>query len=468
MPVYVAEIKYLNILLMKRGEDKLTSDFEKRIGEETLSSVIRRYFSQSVFPDHMDSPRLTGFQKEALREVVTLAYANSPFYRQKMMQAGVKPQDINNLSDLAKMPFTTKDELRRNPWALLACDKKNISVIHVSTGTTGGQPIYTLATWKEYYLNMSINYPRLQAVEEDDLCFIALPYEMSAAGLDFHTRFLVGFQAAVMAVGKGGAYSTPEKTVKLICDLKPNIIATAPSYAITLAEAAAESSYDLTSLRLKKMWLAGEGCSPAFRSRLEKIWGTTVNYAFGATECGSIGIECDEHNGYHISQGHVLVEIVDSKTGKVLDPGEIGEIVITCLLRSDTPLIRYRTQDLGCLDPKPCPCGVTLERLHLRGRLVDQIVLQGKAYSPVYLENFLMQLPEVGNWYEFVVKPGDNEQLKIRTELAAGVKPTAELAEKLAAKMETAISIPCKFELVSKLPRTSRKAVRVVYEGSEE
>jgi phenylacetate-CoA ligase len=441
----------------------LTSDFEKRLEEETLSSVIRRYFSQTLFPDHMDSARLAEFQKEALREAVTRAYENSPFYRQKMTEAGVKPQDINNLSDLAKMPFTTKDELRRDPWALLACEKKDISVIHVSTGTTGGQPIYTMQTWKEYYLNTSINYPRLQPIEQDDLCFVALPYEMSAAGLDFHTRFLAGYQAAVMAVGKGGAYSTPEKTVKLIRDLKPTIIVTSPSYAITLAEAAAEASFDLPGLRLKKIWLAGEGCSPAFRQRIEKIWGTTVNFACGATECGTIGIECDAHDGYHISQGHILVEIVDPKTGKVPAPGEIGEIVVTCLLRFDTPLIRYRTQDLGCLDAKPCPCGVTLERLHLRGRLVDQIVLKGTAYSPVYLENFLMQLPEVGNWYQFVVKPDDNEKLKIRAELAPGLKHAPELAKKLAAKMETAIGVPCEFELVSRLPRPVQKAIRVVY-----
>jgi len=181
-----------------------------------------------------------------------------------------------------------------------------------------------------------------------------------------------------------------------------------------------------------------------------------VNFNYGATECGIIGIECDAHNGYHIAQGHVLMEIVDPKTEQVLEPGQIGELVITCLLRFDTPLIRYRTQDLGCLDLQPCPCGVTLERFHLRGRLNDQIVLQGRSYSPVYLENFLMQLPEVGNWYEFVVKPDENQRLKIRTELAGGIKPTPEL--------ENAINVPCEFEIVSKLPRPSKKAVRVVYE----
>lgn len=442
----------------------MASDFEKRLAEETLPPVIRHHFSKSLFPDRMPTKRLTQFQKEALQEVVSRAYDNSSFYRQKMTQAGVKPQEIKSPSDLAKIPFTTKDELRQNPWALVACDKKDISVIHVSTGTTGGQPIYTMQTWKEYYLNTAVTYPMLQPVEQEDLCFVALPYEMSAAGLDFHTRFMVGHHAAVMAAGKGGAYSTPEKTVKLIRDLKPAILVTSPSYAITLAEAAAEASFDLSSLQLKKIWLAGEGCSPTFRKRLEKIWGTTVNFAFGATECGTIGIECDNQNGYHISQGHILLEIVDPKTGEVLEPGQTGEIVVTCLLRFDTPLIRYRTGDLGCIDPKPCQCGVSLERLHLRGRLADQIVLNGKPYSPFYLEDFLMKMPEVGNWYEFIVKPGENELLKIRTELEAGVNTAPQLAEILAAKMGDLIGVPCEFEIVSKLPRPTKKAVRVVYE----
>ncbi len=442
----------------------MTSRFENRIREETLPPIFKRYFSQSFCPDEMTEATLAEFQKEALQEVVTRAYENSPFYRQKMTQAGIKPQDIKSLSDLAKMPFTTKDELRQNPWILLACDKQNVSLIHISTGTTGGQPIYTLHTWKEYYLNHSIIYPRLYPVTQDDLCFVALPYEMSSAGLGLHNKFIVGHRAAVVPVGKGGAYSTPKKTVKLMGDLKPTVMVTSPSYAVTLAEAAAEASLDPTSLPLKRIWLAGEGCSPAFRKRLEKIWGTTVSFTYGTTENGGIGSECEAQNGYHIAEGNVLVEIVDPRTGKVLEPGETGEVVITCLLRFDIPLIRYRTQDIGCLDPKPCSCGLTLKRFHLRGRQADQIVVQGKAYSPFYLENFLMQLPEVGNWYQFVVKQGGNERLKIRTEVAAGVEPSPELAAKLAVKMESAVGIPCEFELVNKLQRTMQKAIRVVHE----
>ncbi|MDP4160134.1 MAG: phenylacetate--CoA ligase family protein, partial [Bacillota bacterium] len=181
-------------------------------------------------------------------------------------------------------------------------------------------------------------------------------------------------------------------------------------------------------------------------------------------ECMGLGIECDAHAGYHIPMGHVILEIVDPKTGQVLEPGEIGEVVATPLLRFDTPLLRYRTQDLGYIDTEPCSCGSDFPRFFMRGRLVDHITIQGIHFSPFYLEEFLMRLDEVGNWYQFVVKPEGNETLKIRTELAKGVEPSPELADKLASKMEFSLGIPCEFEFVAKLHRVGSKAVRVVRE----
>lgn len=449
--------------LFKGSETTMTSRFENLIQKATFPPLVAHYFSKKISLDLMPSSQIAEFQLEAIKEVISRAYENSSFYHRKMTEAVVMPQDIKSLADLEKVPFTTKEDLRQDPWVRLACDKKEISLIHVSSGTTGGKEIYTPHTWKEYYLNHSIIYPRLTPVKRDDLCFVALPYEMSQSGLNFHNMFIVGHQAASVPVGKGGAYSTPEKTIKLMRKLKPTFVVTSPSYAMTLAEAAAEASFDLTSLSLKKMWIVGEGCSSAFRKRLEKIWGTTVNSNYGATECGFIGRECDAHNGQHITQAHVLVEIVDPQTGKVLKPGETGEVVVTCLLRFDTPLIRYRTQDLGYLDYKPCRCGVRLPRLHLMGREIDHILLKGKAYSPYALEEFLMQLPEVGNWYQFVIKRGNNEQLTIRTEPAIGIEPTPELAQKLANKMKASIGVPCEVQFVS-LTRPGTKVIRVVYE----
>lgn len=443
----------------------VTSHFVERIQNLSENPIIAKYCSGPEFHDGMTPELITTYQKDALQAIVTRAYTKSPFYQRKLQVAHLQPQDVTELSDLAKLPFTTKEELRQDPWTLLACDKKDISIIHVSTGTTGGEHIYVMQTWQDYYLHdLSPGYPRIIPIEPGDICLNALPYEMSSAGLAFHKTFIHGCMATDVPAGKGGAYSTPEKTVKLMRDLQPTIVMTTPSYSMTLAEAAQEASFDLKSLPLKKMWLTGEGCSPAFRQRVEKIWGTIADFYYGSLECGVIGVECDVQNGYHVASGHVLVEIVDPKTGKVLEPGEIGEIVVTCLLRYDTPLLRYRTEDLGYLETDPCRCGVTLPRFHLRGRVVHELNIQGINFSPFYLEEFLMRLPEVGNWYQFVLHPNHNDRLKIRTELAPGVEPTPTLAEKLGSKMEFGIGIPCEFEFCQRIPRTKEKTIRVVYE----
>ncbi len=437
--------------------------FQKHLQHSAQEPVLSRF--ASLTDDNLSLTALTEFQTEALQAITARAYQHNSFYRKKMIRAGVKPQDIKSLADLVKLPFTAKEELRGQPWALLAADKKDISLINVSTGTTGGEEIYIMQTWRDHFLNeFSAGYRKLVDVEDGDIVINALPYEMSSAGLAFHKVFMDSSHATVVNVGKGGAYSTPEKTAQVMRDLQPTVVITTPSYAVTIAEAAAEISFDLTGLPLKKMFLTGEGCSPAFRQRVEEIWGTKANFYYGSLECGPLGIECDAHNGYHIPMGHVAFEIVDPKTGEALEPGEIGEVVATTLTRFDSPLFRYHTQDLGYIDPDPCKCGNIFPRFFMRGRLVDHITIMETDFSPFYLEEFLMRLPEVGNWYQFVAAPNNNDRLKIRTELAPGVKPTPELTDKLSSKMEFAIGIPCEFEFVTKLPRPGSKTVRVVRE----
>lgn len=437
--------------------------FQKHLRQAAQEPVLSRF--STLTDDNMSIEAITEFQTEALQVIAARAYNHNAFYREKMDQAGVTPQDIRSLADLGNLPFTTKDELRGKPWVLLAADKKDVSLINVSTGTTGGEEIYIMQTWRDHFLNeFSAGYRKLVDVEDGDIVINALPYEMSSAGLAFHKVFMDASHATVVNVGKGGAYSTPEKTVKVMRDLQPTVVITTPSYSITLAEAAAEASFDLTSLPLKKIFLTGEGCSPAFRERVEKIWGTKANFYYGSLECGPLGIECNAHFGYHIPMGHVALEIIDPKTGEVLEPGEIGEIVATTLLRFDSPLLRYRTQDLGYIDPDPCSCGSVFPRLFMRGRLLDHVTINGVDFSPFYLEEFLMRLPEVGNWYHFVVNQDNNDILTIRTELKYGIEPTPELADKLASKMEYGIGIPCKFEFVTNLPRPGSKTVRVVRE----
>ena len=445
----------------------MSSFYEKRLTQVKKSWLVDRFFGNlyTTSAENMPQVKIRSFHREALRELTGIAYSKCPFYTVKMDQRGVKPEHIKELSDITKLPFTTKDELRGNPWALLACDKKDVSVITVSTGTTGGEEIYVPNTWRDYTLNDTTpRYPKLFPIDPGDICVDALPYEMSSSGLSFHKIFMDACLATVFNAGKGGAYSSPEKTVKVLMDLRPNVIITTPSWAVSVAEAAEEAGFNLSTLPLKKMWLTGEGCSDSFRKRIENIYGTRANTYYGSLECGGIGIECDAHDGYHIMQAHVIVEIVDPQTDEPLEPGEIGEIVVTNTLRYDTPLIRYRTRDLGYIDSTPCSCGVSAPKLYLRGRVVDQMNIRGASLSPFYLEEVLMQNPEVGNWYQFVLKRNDPNYFKVRAELAKGVTAAPGLAEKIASKMEFTVGVPCIVELVDKMPRTSKKAYRVVYE----
>ncbi|WP_437602019.1 AMP-binding protein [Sorangium sp. So ce590] len=431
----------------------------------TTPPAVSRYLSGAEQADSLSPDTLARYHAESLRTIVQRAYRKSSFYRTKMGEVGIAPGDIQNASDLVKLPFLTKDELRGQPYRLLTCDRRDIALIQVSTGTTGGEEIYMAYTWNDYLLyDLAPRYSRLFPVGPGDICLNALPYEMSTAGLAFHKTFMDGYHATVVPAGKGGAYSTPQKTVKTMKDLRPSIVVTSPSWAIALAEEAQRSSFDLTSLRLKKMWLTGEGCSPALRGRIEKIWGTTANFFYGSLECGALGIECDHHDGYHVPAAHVIMEIVDPKTGRVLDPGETGEIVVTGLLRYDSPLLRFRTGDLGCLNAAPCPCGVAMPRFHMKGRVFDQIRFHGKEISPIHLEEHLMRMPEVGNWFQFVMPASGQARIKVRCELASGMEPSAPLAQALATRLQAATSLPFDFEFVDALPRAGVKVARVVRE----
>ncbi|HSP77408.1 MAG TPA: AMP-binding protein [Myxococcaceae bacterium] len=438
---------------------------EKKLQNLQTPPVIARYFSTSELADSMPANELASYHVDSLTEILRRAYERNAFYREKMDRAGVTPHDIRKLSDISRLPFLTKDELRGKPWLLLACDKKDIVLIQVSTGTTGGEEIYMTYTWNDYLLNdLAPRYQQLFPVGRGDVCLNALPYEMSTAGLAFHKTFMEGSQATVIPAGKGGAYSTPGKSIKLVKDLRPNVVVTSPSWAIILAEEAERQGFALTDLKLKKMWLTGEGCSPAFRQRVEKIWGTTANFFYGSLECGALGMECDAHDGYHLAQAHAYMEIVDPRTGQPMMPGEVGEIVVTALLRYDSPVIRFRTGDLGVLETEPCSCGVGLTRFHMRGRAGDQLQVQGKAFSPFFVEEFLMRMPEAGNWFQFVMPSSPSAPLKVRCEPAHGVRPTAELARTMGEKLKASTGLPIQLELVEQLPRPTAKASRVVRE----
>ncbi|MBH1940431.1 phenylacetate--CoA ligase family protein [Mobilitalea sibirica] len=298
-------------------------------------------------------------------------------------------------------------------------------------------------------------------MKSTDVVAIALPYEMSSAGQAFQRVAQLCFGAAVLPVGKGGAYSEPCKTIKMMCDLGCNVIFTSPSYIVELMKVAKRDGIDITEkIHLDMIWLTGEGCSDAFRKKIKKMWGCDARFYYGSLECGALGIECEAGCGYHIPISHVYVEIIDPDTKEKLEDGEIGEIVVTTLLKEGTPLIRYRTQDLGYMERMECECGIELPKLYLRGRRADQIYIAGEEYAPFYVEEMLMRIEEVGENYYMNVH---EDHVEVVIELSAETKYYEGIEEIISSKLEFSCGIPNNIVVVDEIPYSGKKMKRVNY-----
>ena len=319
----------------------------------------------------------------------------------------MKPADFRRLEDLSQFPFTTKDELRGDPWVLLSVPKEEVGLVHTSTGTTGGAWSYILYSREDMYIRDIAPFMHvLMPVRAGDVVINALPYEMSSSGQSFQRSLQEGTGALIVPVGKGGFYSAPYKTVQIMADLQAGVLITTPPYAMLLSEVAGEKNLlPSRDIKLRFIWLTGEGCSPAYRRRLEQRWQCPGLIFYGSMECGSMGIECPAQSGSHVCEGHVYLEVIDPQTGDPQPAGQIGEVVCTVLQRRASPLMRFRTQDLAFLSEAPCSCGTRFPRLHIRGRIADQVSLEqkqraGPMVSPYLIEEALYSQPEMGNNYQ--------------------------------------------------------------------
>jgi phenylacetate-CoA ligase len=432
-----------------------------------LPAHIARYFGngQQTPIERWSAERLGEYQRDTVAEQLRHVYAANDFYRQKFDTAGVKPDDFHNLADLARFPFTHKDELRGKPWVLLSVPKNEVCLTHTSTGTTGGAWSYVHYSWDDMHVRDWAPFPHeLMDIRDTDLVINALPYEMSSAGQSFQRSLQGAAGAQVVPVGKGGFYSEADKTVQVMADLAADVLITTPPYAMLLSEvAAAIGRRPGQDIRLRFIWLTGEGCSPAYRRRLEERWQCPALVFYGSLECGPIGIECRQQAGCHVSAGHVYLEIVDPQTGQPKPPGEVGEVVCTTLLRQASPLIRYRTQDLAMMDPAACPCGVVFPKVHIRGRIVDQVPQQGPTpqaaappISPYAIEDVLYSQAEMGGNYQIYAA---GPSLRIEAELSGGGAGDAARQRILEALGRRGIQ--AELAWVDHIPRTGGKTRRI-------
>ncbi len=409
-------------------------------------------------------------QLARLQETVARVYEKVPYYRAKMDEKGVKPQDIQSLADLAKLPFTTKQDMRDTyPFGLFAVPQEEIVRIHASSGTTGKPTVvgYTradLETWTDCVSRIAC----MGGASGKDIAQICFGYGMFTGALGLHYG-LEKIGAAIVPSSTGNS----EKQLMYMQDFKTSLLVATPSYALRLAEVARQTGIEpSTDLHVKIALVGSELLTDAMREEMHLAWGRDIKITsnYGMSELMGPGVsgECLEHCGMHINEDYFIPEIIDSATGEVLPAGEKGELVITCIKKEGLPLIRYRTKDVTRLFYEPCKCGRTTVRMeNLSGRSDDMLKIRGVNVFPGQIEEVVLSVEELGPHYEIIVeREGYTDKLTVRVELNKETDSFAELQRIEATtrnKLKVVLGLDAKIRLESPntLQRFEGKAKRI-------
>lgn len=406
-----------------------------------------------------------------LKEVVARVYRNVPFYRERLQAAEITPESIKSLKDIAKLPMTTKQDMRDNyPYGLLAVPLKDIARFHSSSGTTGRATAvaYTkndLAMWAES-LGRTLAAGGLGS---NSVFQVAVNYGMFTGGLGMHyAAETVG--AAIVPASSG----SPVRQALLMQDFGVTDVIITPSYALHLAETLQAQGIDPKAMGLKAVFCGAEAWSDGMRLEIERSFGVPTYDVYGLSEIIGPGVatDCRCQEGLHLHEDLFYPEVIDPVTGEVLPEGEVGELVLTTLLKEGMPMLRYRTRDLTALERRPCTCGRTgIIMKRVTGRSDDMLIIRGANVFPSQIESVLLEMGATAPHYQLIVDRKNNLD-----ELTVLVEPTeegyAELGEVGMRRLEKAIQKQLKAVLNVKanvqmvlphtLERSEGKAKRVV------
>ena len=409
-------------------------------------------------------------QLERLQETVRRVYDKVPAYKKKMDDSGISPSDIKTLSDLSRLPFVTKQDMRDNyPFGLFAVPKKELVRIHASSGTTGKPTVvgYTqgdLETWTECVSRIAC----MGGATPEDTAQICFGYGMFTGALGLHYG-LENIGAAIVPSSTGNS----EKQIMYMKDFETSLLVATPSYALRLAEVAKEMGLDpKCDLGVRIALVGSELLTDAMREEMHRFWGDDVlitsNYGMSELMGPGVSGECTEHCGMHINEDFFIPEIIDPKTGEVLPDGSEGELVITCIKKEALPLIRYRTKDITRLHYEKCKCGRTFCRMeNLKGRSDDMLKIRGVNVFPGQIEEVILSVEEIGPHYEIIVeRDGYLDKMTIKVELLHSTDSFTELEKitaKIRNKLRTVLGLDAKVLLESPntLQRFEGKAKRV-------
>lgn len=409
-------------------------------------------------------------QLERLRHMVEKAYDRVPFYKKKFDEAGIRPSDITSLSDIEKIPFTTKNDMREEyPFGLFAEPMKNVVRVHASSGTTG-KPVVAGYT-KSDLDNWSTAIARLATaagVSDEDIAQISFGYGLFTGGFGLHYG-LEKIGTTIVPMSSGNT----QKQIMLMQDFGTTTLIATPSYAMYISEVIEEMQLPKSNFKLKYGLFGSEGMSEEMRATLEKRFGALVTTNYGLTEVSGPGVsgECEYKCGQHINEDMFYVEIIDPNTGKVLPYGEKGEVVITTLTKEAMPVLRYRTRDISYLIPEPCRCGRTTWRLaNIEGRTDDMLIIKGVNVFPSQIESVVLGFPQVSPNYQLIVRRKNMlDNLEVVVELVDGsllekFSEIERLERQISEKIHSVLGLRVKLRLAEPktIERTTGKAKRVI------
>lgn len=411
---------------------------------------------------------LRALQNERLVKQVGHVYKNVPYYRTKMQEKGVTPDDIKSLDDLYKLPFLTKEDLRiAYPYGMLAVPKGDCVRLHSTSGTTGRRVVafYTrddLELWSDCVARALV----AAGASSEDICQISYGYGLFTGGAGINDGcHKLGCLTVPMSSGN------TDRQLQFMQDLGVTFLCCTPSYAEYIGEFVEEQGLK-DKLNLRAGIFGAEAWTEEMRADIQNKLGIKAYDIYGLTEISGPGVafECSEQHGMHVNEDHFIVETIDPDTGEVLPEGSVGELVFSSITKQAFPLLRYRTHDIGVLSREKCSCGRTLVRMSKpMGRSDDMLIIKGVNVFPSQIESVLLEQGYSANYQIIVDRVNHNDTVEVRVEMTPShfsdsLGEITAMEKSLVSELRNMLGIGVNVKLVAPrtLERSEGKAKRVI------
>ena len=428
---------------------------------------MERYYQKEI--ECASREQIRAWQDERLVKQIHNVWDNVPYYRKKMEEKGLTPEDIKGVDDLSKLPFVSKEDLRQAyPYGLLARPLKDCVRIQSTSGTTGKRVVafYTqhdIDLWEDCCARAIV----AAGGTNEDVCQVSYGYGLFTGGPGLN-----GGSHKVGCLTIPTSSGNTERQIMFIRDLSATILCCTPSYAAYLAETMKEMGMTPDQIPLKAGIFGAEAWSQEMRKNIEETMGIKAYDIYGLTELSGPGVsfECSAQTGMHINEDHFIAEIIDPNTGEVLPEGSKGELVFTSITKEAFPLLRYRTRDICVLHHEDCPCG----RTHIKmskpmGRSDDMLIIKGVNVFPSQIETVLLGQSFAPNYQIIVDRVNNTDTMEVLVEMTPEMfsdqlSQVAEKEKQVVAALKAMLGIYAKVRLVApkSIQRSEGKAVRVI------